>query len=352
MNHLQRSKQKWKRSDLILFLEKLELYVSAGLTINRGLEISAQGMPKRKALGIDAMRKSVESGASVSSALSQNVRIPKTILSLIEQGESSAELSSAFHTARILLEKEDELFKKCASALTYPLIIGAFAVLLTIGLMKGVMPQIIPMLKSLHVQLPLITRIVIFISDSLLSYGIYICIALIMCSIAASMAYRKIAFVRRSAHLCWSMVPLAGSLIYEYSTSVFLRSCGSLVAAGIPVHHAYKRTADAVSFLPLRDMLALRSGDVAQGAPLSKAFIHRRIPPHVPGLIAAGEASGTLGSSMLRAADILDRDIDHMLKRLTALIEPVMMAGMGCTVGAIAVSIMMPIYDISKVLQH
>jgi type II secretory pathway component PulF len=59
-----------------------------------------------------------------------------------------------------------------------------------------------------------------------------------------------------------------------------------------------------------------------------------------------------LGTSLLRAASIIDRDMDHSLKRLTSLIEPVMMVGMGCTVGSIALSIMMPIYDISKVLQH
>jgi type II secretory pathway component PulF len=76
------------------------------------------------------------------------------------------------------------------------------------------------------------------------------------------------------------------------------------------------------------------------------------MPSYVAPLVAAGEASGNLGKALSRAARILDRELDHSLKRLTALIEPAMMLGMGAAVGSIALSIMMPIYDISKALQH
>jgi type II secretory pathway component PulF len=73
---------------------------------------------------------------------------------------------------------------------------------------------------------------------------------------------------------------------------------------------------------------------------------------YIVALVSAGELSGTLGASLLRAANILDRDIEHSLKKLTSLIEPLMMIGLGVIVGSIALSIIMPIYDISKVLQH
>jgi len=78
----------------------------------------------------------------------------------------------------------------------------------------------------------------------------------------------------------------------------------------------------------------------------------KRLPKFVSSLVRAGEATGSLGISLTRCASIIDRDIEHSLKRLTSLVEPVMMAGMGGAVGAIALSIIMPIYDISKVLQR
>ncbi|NCW28743.1 MAG: hypothetical protein EBV83_10740, partial [Verrucomicrobia bacterium] len=91
--------------------------------------------------------------------------------------------------------------------------------------------------------------------------------------------------------------------------------------------------------------------NISNGIPLGDIIAKKKMPQFVAPLIHAGEASGTLGNSLLRASLILDRDIENILRKITALIEPIMMAGMGCIVGSIALSIMMPIYDISKVLQ-
>ncbi len=344
---------RWSRKDLILLLERLELYISSGLALNKALLLAAQGISKKQAIALTRMREAVESGASLSAALVKSMRISPTIISLISHGESGGELGKVLGQARALLEREDELIKKCMSAMTYPLVIGLFAVGLSIGLMRGIMPQIIPMLNGLHVKLPLLTRIVMKISQGFLLYGTYGFILGISLMAVTFACYKKFHSVRRAFQISLMAFPLIGKLFISYYCSLTMRSMGSLIESGISLKESYSDVTQSLSFLPLRDSFLRFNLRVSEGLSLGTIMSSiKRLPAFISPLISAGEASGTLGSSLIRAATIVDRDLEHSLKKLTSLIEPVMMAGMGCGVGAIAVSIMMPIYDISKALQH
>jgi len=344
--------KKWKRREIILFLERLELYVSSGLPIDDALKISAEGISKKQKNDLKEVSKAVSAGGLLSLNLTKFIGISDTTTGLIENGELSGDLSRALLSAKSLLEREDELLKKCTSAMVYPIVIGLFAVILTIGLVRGVMPQIIPMLKSLNVSLPLLTRTTIAFSDSLTMYGIQALLIGIICLIILSVAYKKIKFVRKVFQTVLIKIPIVGALLRNYAVVVFLRSCGSLIESGLPVTKSYARTVKAISLLPFKDILSSDIDNISRGISLGNIISNKKMPPYIAPLLHAGEISGTLGTSLLRAATILDKDIEHSLRRLTSLIEPIMMAGMGCVVGAIALSIMMPIYNISKVLQR
>jgi type II secretory pathway component PulF len=352
---MKNSRIKLKTRDLIMFFERLELYVSAGLSLDTALRIMTKGNNDQYQLSpYERIRLDINKGYSLYKSVSTHIRISKTTEGLIEHGESSGQLQKSFVTARHLLEREDELKKTCLSALAYPVIIGLFAVLLTIGLVRGVMPQIIPMLKGLRVELPLLTRIVIYISDHLVSSGSYILVGIILAAVLHIFLFRKYTGYKKSIQSILLRLPFVGTLLYAYSLSLFLQSCGSLVESGISVATAYANTTKAITLIPLAKFLEGFVPDINRGVQLGTILENKskRIPGYVSSLLIAGEASGSLGTSLLRAAQIIDRDIGHSLKRLTSLIEPVMMAGIGCIVGGIALSILMPIYDISKVLQH
>ncbi|MFA6553914.1 MAG: type II secretion system F family protein [Candidatus Paceibacterota bacterium] len=343
--------KKWKRRDIIMLLERLEMYLSSGLEINKALQISEEGLLPKQKISIQKLRLSVESGNSLFSGLEKFVHISKTTSGLIEHGELSGSLSKSLLTARLLLEKEDELFKKCTSAMVYPVVIGIFAGLLTIGLVRGVMSQIIPMLKSLHVQLPLVTKIVIYFSEILTKYGLHLFVGTIIALIISRIILRKYLVIRKFFQLLIIKIPIVGRLFYNYYLAVFLHSCGALVESGLSVKEAYSGTANTIQLIPLNQFLHDQIIKISRGLSLGTVIVHKDIPSYITALLNAGEASGTLGLSIIRAGNILDREIDHSLKRLTALIEPIMMVGMGCIVGAIALSIMMPIYNISGALQ-
>lgn len=334
-----------------MLLERLEMYLSSGLEINKALQISEEGMKNKQQVAIKNIRNSVESGNTLCNSLQIQIGISRTTAGLVEHGELSGSLSKSLATARQLLEKEDELYKKCTGAMIYPVVIGIFAILLTIGLVRGVMSQIIPMLKSLKVDLPFITKITITISEIVTNYGLYIVIGLVFTGIIFKIIYKKFAKVRHLAHVFIVMTPVVGKLAYNYYLALFFHSSGALVDSGLSVKDAYLKTLPAIGLLPLLDLLEKQNEKIGRGISLGTVLSHKRTPLFVTPLLNAGEASGTLGVSIIRAGVILDKEIEHSLKKLTSLIEPIMMVLMGCIVGTIALSIMLPIYNISGTLQ-
>lgn len=337
---------------MILFLERLELYVSSGLSINKALKLASEGSIGRQRKDIDDIRISVEHGRALSVSLSESAKVNRSVFSLIRYGESTGDLVQALAYGRQLLEREDELYRKCLGALTYPLIIGIFASLLTFGLVRGVMPQIVPMLKSFHVSLPWLTRLVIWISDALISSGLYILLAFTLIAIISRLVYSRFESAQRAVHMAIHMMPIFGRLIFEYHLSVLLHSAGALIHSGLPVERVFSEAVRSIPFFPLRELVGTKSVQISNGQSVGYMFASEAVPSFVPPLLLAGEATGTLGISLGRSASIIDRDIEHMLKKLTALVEPLLMALMGLVVGAIALSIMMPIYDVSRALQR
>lgn len=344
--------KKYKCREIILFLERLELCLSAGVSISGALDVASQGLPSRLIARTIVIRKIVEAGGSFSTALVEYMGLSLTLAGLIEHGQSSGTLAGALCQTKTILERQDELRKRCFSALIYPVVIGIFAGLVTIGLVKGIMPQIIPLLKNLHVSLPLITRIVIAFSEGLLVYGVIVVIVTIVVGIILLIVFKHFIGFRYFCHKTLLLVPLVGNIVFNYFLAVFLRSFGAMVQSGMAHPHAYFSVVEATYLLPLKFVLQQSLSDINAGYSVGQIFRKKHIPPFVASIITAGEISGTLGICITRAADILDRDIDHSLKRATALIEPVMMILVGAVVGVIAVSIILPIYDISKVLQH
>jgi type II secretory pathway component PulF len=219
------------------------------------------------------------------------------------------------------------------------------------GLGSGVISQIIPLLKSLKVDLPLMTRLTISISELINDYGLYILILSIILLTFFKFINRRYIKFRRFFQYLLINLPLYGSLIYSYYLALFLHSCGALVEAGLFIGDSYKKTLNTITFLPLKDFLEDGLDRIYKGVSLGNILTNKRIPSFIISLINAGQISGNLGSSIIRSGNILDKNLDHSLKKFTALIEPLMMIGMGCIVGTIALSIMIPIYNISSSLQ-
>jgi type II secretory pathway component PulF len=347
------AKHAWNRRSKMLFLENIEMYISAGLTMYDALNTTMRIATDAQKKSLGTILRHIEQGRLVSYALDMCIGFPPAIIGLIEHGERSGNVARSIGLARTILERQDALIRSCMSAMAYPVAIGAFACALTIGLMRGVMPQITPLLKSLHQSLPLLTRIMMNISDNIVTYGLWMCLSGISVGSLIFILYRRVPICTRWFQAFFLSIPIVGMLLRSYIVSVAVRSLGSLIESSIGVAAAYAMVVQRIDVIPIKNQFLIECGSVTRGVPLARSLSTiKHMPPHVVPLISAGEASGSLGESLIRSADIIDRDMEHRLKKLTALIEPIMMIGIGIIVGSIAVSIIMPIYDISKNLQH
>ncbi len=344
--------KKWSRRDLIVFLERLELYLASGLTIDKALHLSEEGVTAAHGDALYSLKQHIESGSTLSSGLVKYLGLSQTLSGVISQGETIGDLAAAIRLTRNSIEKQDELIKKCVSSMVYPCVIGGFCVIFVVGLIRGVMPQIVPMLQGLHTKLPLLSRVTIYCSNVISKYGAYGGIVLVLVVIATVICFRRNLWLRFVSQTLLSKLPLIGRMLTSYNIVVFLRSFGTLVDSGLPISGAFRSSVETITFIPIYKLLEPRIQGLSAGLPLDKVFVGVPAPRYIVALAAAGELSGTLGKSLLRAADILDRDIELTLKRMTSLIEPLMMIVMGVFVGAIALSILMPIYDLSKTLQQ
>lgn len=340
------------RREQILFLEKMALYNQSGISLVESLRLSKIGVSKNYGKLIGLIQTEVEAGGRLSDSLTKHIDLSKSLSGLIAQGERSGNLAEVLGACHKLLDRHDELVKKLTSAMIYPFVIGICTVGLTLGLVRGVMPQIIPLLTGMHVTLPPLTRLVIFFSKFITSYGIYFVVVFPLIFIAFYYIYKKLYPIRKGSHYFILFLPIIGNLVYVYSLVLFIRSLSVLISSGINIIDAYEKSCDAITFEPLKSDLVFVSPELRSGKSLSSVFISKRMPKHIAPLILAGETSGNLGTILFRATEIIECDIDHILKRITSLIEPIMMVGMGGAVGGIALSIMLPIYDISKNLQH
>lgn len=343
-----------RRKQIIVVLEQLEMYVSAGVPLDKALDSLSSGFSSKYKLTFLSVKEHILTGTPLSRALSGIIPVPIGVLGLIEHGESSGGLVDSLRLGRILMEKTDDLRNRCLSAMAYPTIIGVFALLMTIALIRGVVPQIIPMLTSLHADLPVLTRITIWLSDAMVSYGVYASIVILLIIFLFRYIYKQSLRMRLMIHRILEKVPLIGNLVSDYSWFIFLRSYGTLVLAGISSIDSYERSARHVPLCHVSDILIAQISSLRTGISLSIVFgqLHMRMPKHLVTMVSAGESSGRLGDSLIRSSEMIDRDLDHSLKRLTAFLEPTMMVAMGIVIGSVALSIMMPIYDITKVLQR
>ncbi|MDE1975053.1 MAG: type II secretion system F family protein [Patescibacteria group bacterium] len=348
---IQKWLDKWKTKDKALLIESLSLYISAGLRVTDALDATAANMSVRKKACISRIKTDFEHGRSLSSALKEEVGLPSSTVGLVACGESSGSLGSALASAHYVMERAADMKSRCLSSMAYPALIGLATSALTLGLVRGVIPQIEPLLKGMGTGLPLMTKVVVAFSDAVASYWLQMIAVAAAAATVAAVAYARSEAAHRASQWMLVHIPIAGGAFRRYALSMLLRSLGVLIDNGMPIDTAYSQAVSEVTILGMRSSLLTGLPRVRRGEKLS-SIMSAVLPPYASSLISAGEASGAVGQTIIRAADIMDRDLDQTLKRLSSLMEPMMMLVMGGVVGTVAISIMMPIYDISRALQH
>ncbi len=342
----------FKLSDQIFFAQRLSLLLDSGISIVEALNMmrNIDVSLKRKKI-YEILIKNAEKGVSLSKSIKNLALVMDNILIvLIQNGEQGGHISSALSQAYVYLEKKNDMKKKIISSLIYPGFIVIATIAMTFFLILYIFPKIIPLLKSLDIKLPLITRIVQELYYFLISYGIYFGVSMILLVVLLRFIIRKNKFMKYKLHSGILLVPYIHSYIKIY---MMISICGMgemLLSSGKGLPDMIIFSRESSRNIVYKKVFGNIYDESIQGISFSNSLrkYSRYFPPLLIDMCALGERTGSLGSMLGHCTKIFEQDIDNILKRSTSLIEPTLMVFMGLIVGSIALSIILPVYEITN----
>lgn len=335
-----------------LFAKRLSFLMASGVPILESLMLlRTQTKSKQKIIILDQVVNDVSNGMFLSTSLAKHGRLfSNFMINIIRVGESSGTLSTNLSYLAEELKKKQALKSKIMGALLYPIVITVGTVGVTTLLIMYVFPKILPIFISLHVTLPLSTRILVAVSRFLSIFGVWCCLLAIF-GVGVFLFLRA----RREAVRLWGdrivlSIPLARHIIQSYNLANFCRTLGLLLNSGTRLSEALVIAAEVTQNTIYKKVFVELSYTIQKGEPISRQLERRAdlFPDMTRHLIAIGERTGSLPASLLYLCDLHEGELDEQAKQLSASIEPVLMVVMGLLVGFVAIAVITPMYEITS----
>lgn len=291
----------------------------------------------------------VVEGRSLGEAMSAERRsFPGLYRAMIAAGERSGSLPALTERLALLLERQAAMRSKMLTALAYPSVLAVFAVIVVISLMIFVVPLVVEQFDTLGQQLPLLTRIVMGISNFLATWWWALLIALGLLGALGWRALRNEA-VRLRVDGTLLRMPFVGRLLRDLHAARMARTLATMVESRLPVMEGLSLTVPTIHNRVLRAATADIVEAVRGGGSLSAAMRRADVfPPLLVYLAASGESAGQLDLMLERAADYLEREFDGFAAAALAMLEPLIIIVMGGVVAIIILSILLPIMQLQN----
>jgi len=338
--------------DIAIFSRQLATMLSAGLPIVQALAIlERQTENKGFKKILKEIRTDVEGGSNFSDALTKHKAFSRLYVNLVRAGETSGTLDGVLDRLATFLEKDLELRGKIKSAMTYPVIVLVFALLVTYFLLTGIVPQFAQILTDLGSELPLLTRFLIKVSDILRSGTLYVVLFFVVVGLAYRYYYRT-ERGRRVIDRLKLRMPVFGNLNKKSAIARFSRTFGLLISSGVNVIEAMDITRGTAGNAIVEDILEETKEAIQVGEPIHSTLLRypQVFPPMVSSMIAIGEETGALDTMLQKVADFYEREVDEAVASLTAAIEPMMIIFLGAIVGTIVAGMFLPLFQIINTL--
>lgn len=336
----------------MLFAKRLSFLINASVPILESLHmVSEQSKSRHYARVMQSVIADVTSGYSLSRSLGRFQNIFGDFgVNIIRIGESSGTLSQNLEYLADELKKNDTLRRKVQGALVYPAIITLATLGITGFLMLYLFPKIMPVFTSLHMELPLSTKIVIAVSTFLQAWGLVFLIAVIASIFGIGIVLKKSASIRYQFDALVLKLPVVGEMVRYYNLATATRTLGLLLRSGVTLAEALPLTADTTSNLIYKEQYKLLAEAVIRGERISGYMFKEPVifPIITTQMIAVGERSGSLSTTLVYLSELYEAEVDDFTKNLSTLVEPALMVVMGILVGFIAISIITPIYGITQ----
>lgn len=331
----------------------LATMLTAGISILEAVDSLLEDSKGNQKKVLTVLRDDLMQGQHVWEAFSKFPNVfSKVTINILKASEEAGNLDETLKDITNNIQKEMEFSDKIKSAVMYPLLIMVVFVGVLLMILVVVVPKISTVFLRLNVDLPLPTRIMIFVSNLLLKQTIPFVIGIIGAIVGLVFLYRT---NKRIIFNVLFALPVVSELVKEIDLTRFSRSFYHLLSSGIPINTALELCRDVVLRRDIADMIMNSRDMVLSGKRFSEGMkAHKKIVPTIMiKMIEAGEKTGTLDKSLLEISEYLDYQVSSTLRTLTALLEPVMLVVVGVLIGGMMLAIIAPIYGlIGQVGRH
>ena len=339
--------------DLALFTRQLSTLVRAALPLDEALSAVGQQTekPRIKAM-IFAIRSKVLEGHTLASGMKDFPKVFSGLYSsTVAAGEQSGHLDTVLDRLADYAESRQQLNQKIAQATIYPAVLTVIALLVIVGLLTYVVPQIVDVFDNTGQALPLLTRAMISISDFFRDYFLLL-IILVAAFIIGIKRFLNLPANQKKFHRLILRLPVIGNLVRGLNTARFTRTLSILTSSGVPVLEALSLSGPVIENAPMRAAVLDASNRVREGSSIHAALERSKLfPPMTLHLIASGESSGNLEDMLDRAAIQQERELEAAIGMFMGMFEPLLIVFMGVIVLMIVMAILMPIIDMNDLMQ-
>ena len=342
------TKEKVKKKELMHFTRQLAVFVKAGIPITDALVTigdETEDVALRRALSnlIEELR----NGGLLSAAAANHPEVfPDYYVGILQSAELTGQLDTALESLAEYLEREIDTRSKVVGALSYPMVVMVMAMGTVLLLAGYVLPQFKPLFEELGAELPLPTRMMLFVSRFFTDLW-FITAGAVLAFIAVVMFLKK-----HPTGKIWSQrlvlkLPIIGGIIDYAMLERFCRILGAMVKAGVPLPEGLKTTTEATSNIVYRERLEVAREQMLEGRGFSGPLIETDLfPGAAKQMFKVGEETGTLDDQLEVAAIYFDRELESRIKKFTTMFEPIMIVGVGVIVGFVAIALVSAMYGV------
>ena len=336
---------KVKLRDKAVFIRQLSTMIAAGVPISGALQILIEQTSQKRLKKITKkIYARVSSGSTLSSAIAEHPKFFDVLISsLIKSGEESGNLDSTLAQLATFIEDQEVLKKKIISAMTYPAVVISIAVIVLGIMVVVVIPQFEKAFSSMSVELPTLTRMIFAFGIWAQSNWYYV-LAVIGLMIILLNFLKKVPGLRIYIDTGVLKVPVFGDIIYKAALSRSFRTMSALLRSGVPVLKALEMAGEVASNSKINNNFLLMRDAAAMGAPMNLVIKERKLfPPMIAHMIAVGEETGRTDEMLQKISDWYDNELSEKIKRLSSILEPIMVVLVGIIVGFMVLAIFLPI---------
>ncbi len=346
--------KKISSADLESFTRQLSSLLSAGVPLSRALNIIQRETPSAAAKEKwGEIHDLVIDGSSLADAMRQSPEnFPAVYVAMVQAGETGGFLDIVLGEIAEFQARQRDLKSRTISALIYPLVLMVLALCVLIFLLVFFIPRFKIIFSGFGAQLPLLTRIIVGVSDNIAAYGPILAIIAAVGILLIRKWFRS-EQGRRQWQMALLRLPVVGAIMAKFAMTRFCRMLGTLVASGVPLISALSVARESIGNQTLSDAMTSAIDRVRQGSSLAASLSDCRalFPGSVIEMISVAEESGRLDKELLRLAQETEHELDRRLRTAVALLEPLMLFVMAGFIGTIFIGMVIPIFTLQDYIK-